>query len=452
MSICNLPLLSDVCETVGEAPARMLLAPFDLLGQATAHMAQFMIETVWQMIDATTMVDVTTPEFVSVYNLLFGIGVFLALIFFFLQLVTGMIRRDPGALRYALFGLARALLGGFLAITLTATLLEIVDQLSIGLVQAAGETMGSLGDKIALLTVGLTGLSATAPGVTALLMIFLGFLTIAGVAILWFSLLIRKGLLLVSIVLAPLALSGTVWEATKGWVGKWIAFVVALAFSKLVIVVVFLVATVQLAAPVELDIASIADPLSGIALLLIAGFAPYMVYKLVSFIGFDLYQTMSAEQEAKAAINRPIPMLTKPPRADDAKKVVEGDGKSGKSGSTPKPGGPPQGSPSGPAATGGAGGGAAGGGAAGGGAAGGGAAAAGPAAAAVVGVQLVKGAAEAGPKAGEAVGAHGDAQAGAAGDQPATPSSSSPGSTPPSRNAPPTVTPDSGSGGSKGKG
>ncbi len=44
--------------------------------------------------------------------------------------------------------------------------------------------------------------------------------------------------------------------------------------------------------------------------MLIAAFAPYMTYKFVSFMGADMYHLMSAEQEAKSALNRPLPIRT----------------------------------------------------------------------------------------------------------------------------------------------
>lgn len=61
----------------------------------------------------------------------------------------------------------------------------------------------------------------------------------------WLSLLVRKALILVAVVLAPLAFSGASWDATRGWVSKWAMFVIALALSKLVLVVILLVAITQ---------------------------------------------------------------------------------------------------------------------------------------------------------------------------------------------------------------
>lgn len=440
-----MPVIAPVCEFVGEAPARVVLLPFEIIGQAAADTAAWLFEMVWTAIDSTTLVDVTTDGFVSVYNIMFGIGVLVALVFFFLQLATGAIRRDPGGLKYALLGLARAILGGFLVITLTATLLEVVDQLTIGVVQATGQTMETLGEKIGLLVFGTLPFTLGAPGVTILVSIVLGFASIAAILILWFSLLIRKALLLVAVVVAPLALSGSVWEHTKGWMGKWVSFVVALAVSKLIVVVIFLVATAQLTAPVTLDISAIADPVSGVVLMLIAGFAPYMAYKVVSFMGYDMYQAMSTEQEAKQAANRPLPIPTRPRSADSAKGVLDKGGKGAHASESSAPASQSTGSAnatgaSGKAATSGAGassgagatGGSAGASAGTGAGVGAGAAAAGPAAAAIIGAKVAGEVIKAGPAVGNAVGAHAEGHVGASQEP----------SQPPPRTPAPTVTPD----------
>ena len=201
MGVCDVPVISTVCDTAGEAAASLISAPFDWLAQAMGAAAGWLFEAVWSVFDTTTLVDVTSPEYVAVYNILFGIAVFVMLLFFCLQLITGLIRRDPTALSRAALGLAKSVLGSFVVITLTALLLEIVDQLCVGIIQAAGETTESMGDKIALLAAGLTAINLTAPGVGAIVTIFLGGLMVAAVAIVWFSLLIRKALLLIAIVL-----------------------------------------------------------------------------------------------------------------------------------------------------------------------------------------------------------------------------------------------------------
>ena len=442
MSVCDVPVISAVCDTVGQGAATLIAAPFDWLAQAMGGAAAWLFEAVWAVFDTTTLVDVTDEGYVGVYNILFGVAVFVVLIFFCLQLITGLIHRDPTALTRAATGAAKSILGSFVAIGLTGLLLEITDQLAVGIVQATGNTMESIGDRITLLSAGFAGINIAAPGVGAIVTIFLAGLAISAAAIVWFSLLIRKALLLVAIVFAPIALAGFSWDATKGWFGKWATFVIALILSKLVLVVIFLVAITQVSAPIELDLASISDPIAGVVLMFIAAFAPYMTYKFVTFIGFDMYHSMSAEQEAKSALNRPV-LVPSAPKTDGAKKVLDGAGDKG-GGSAPSGGGAPPASSTAPATGGGAaaaggsgaaagaGAGSAGGGA---GAAGASAAAAGPAAAVVISAQVANAAATAGPKLGGAVGGAAEDHAAGAGEtvQPAPP--------PPAANHTPTAPP-----------
>ncbi|WP_417555373.1 conjugal transfer protein TrbL [Microbacterium sp.] len=441
MSVCDVPVISAVCDAVGEGTASLIAAPFDWLGQAMAGAAAWLFEAVWTVIDTTTLVDVTSAEYVGVYNVLFGVAIFVMLVFFCLQLITGLIHRDPTALSRAALGLAKSVLGSFLVITLTALLLEVTDQLAVGIVQATGNTMEGMGTQIGLLATGLAGINIAAPGVGAILTIFLAGLAISAAAIVWFSLLIRKALLLVAIVFGPIALAGATWDATKGWFGKWAAFVIALIFSKLVLVVIFLVAIGQVSAPIEADLASISDPIAGVVLMFIAAFAPYITYKFLSFVGFDMYHAMSSEQEAKSALNRPVPVPSAP-KGDSARKVLDGGGETGGGGSGGGGSPPPSGAPAasgGAGATGTAGGAAASSGGAGAGAGAGASAGAGAAAgpvgaAVVVGGAVVKGAATAGPKAGAAVGGAAESHAGAAAEQasppPGPPAQGTPSSSP----------------------
>jgi hypothetical protein len=460
VSVCDVPVISSVCDAVGEGTASLIAAPFDWLGQAMAGAAAWLFEAVWTVLDTTTVVDVTSAEYVGVYNVLFGVAVFIMLVFFCLQLITGLVHRDPTALSRAALGLAKSVLGSFVVITLTALLLEVTDQLAVGIVQATGNTMEGMGTQIGLLAAGLATINITAPGVGAILTIFLAGLAISAAAIVWFSLLIRKALLLVAIVFGPVALAGATWDATKGWFAKWATFVIALIFSKLVLVVIFLVAIGQVSAPIEADLASISDPIAGVVLMFIAAFAPYITYKFLSFVGFDMYHAMSSEQEAKSALNRPVPVPSAP-KADTAKKVLDGSTDSGSAPSNDGGGGggptPPPSSSAAPTSAGagtagtgaaasstGAGAGAgtaAGAGAGTAGAAGAGAAAGPVGAAVVVGGAVVKGAATAGPKAGNAVGGAADSQAGAATEQASPPPVPPSQGTPPQRPAPSTPPP-----------
>ena len=377
VDVCDVPVVSTVCDKAGDAAASLVTAPFDWLAEGMGNAAEWMFKSVWNVFDSTTSVDITSDEYMKVYNILFGVAVFVMLGFFLLQVIGGMVRREPAALTRALTGLAKSILGSFVAIT--------------------------------LLAVGIGGLSLKAPGTAAILTIFLAGLAIGAAVIVWISLLVRKALLLVAIVFAPVALAGASWDQTRGWIGKWATFVIALILSKLVLVVIFLLATAQVSAPIDADLQSVSEPIAGVVLMLMAGFAPYMTYKAISFMGFDMYHAMSAEQETKSSMNRPLPIRTGGGSGGMVPKILGGDG--GGSGSAGR-GAAPAVAPNGGAAISGAGG-----------ASSGGAAAGGVMAA---GAMAAKEAATAGPKMGNYVAAQSSGQAeqasapaGAAGTVPA---------------------------------
>lgn len=420
MSICEIPGISTVCESIGDGPAGLF---FDWVANAMGLAASTLFQGMWEVFSTTTAVDVTSDEYLGVYNVLFGIAVFVTLLFFCFQLITSLVRRDPAALARAGVGVAKSVLGSFVLITCTALLLEITDELCVGIIQATGQTLESMGDKLVLLMGTLT-VAGVSGGAGALLMIFLAGLMIAAIFILWFSLLIRKALLLVVIAFGPIALAGLTWDSARGWFGKWTTFVVALIASKLVVTVILLIAISQVATPISLDLTAISEPIAGIVLLFLAAFAPYLAYKFLSFVGFDVYQAASMEQEAKGAVNRPIPLPSKP--GGPAPRQVLGNGGGGQAASS-------SGVPARAASTGGASGSVG----AGGSAAAGGAAAAGAGvgAAAVAGAVVVKEAATAGPKIGAQVGGVADGHVGAS-----APQHTPPPAAPPVRQ-PPTVLP-----------
>lgn len=345
MAVCDVPVIRSVCNVAGDAAGEIITAPFEWLAQAMGGAAEWMFASVWKAIDTTTYVDVTSGQYTKVYNIMFGIAVFVMLAFFMLQVIGGMIRREPAAMTRALLGLAKSILGSFVALTLLATALQITDQLSIGIVNAAGTNMNQMGDKITLLAGGIATITLASPGAGAILTIFLASLAIMASLIVWFSLLIRKALLLIAIVFAPIALAGSSWDHTRSWVSRWAMFVIAMILSKVVLVVIFLIATAQISAPIDADLQSVSQPIAGVVLMLMAGFAPYLTYKAIAFMGFDMYHAMSAEQEAKSALNRPMPIPLSRGGSQPAKVL---DGQSGSGGG----GGPaPSGSAGGGAGT-----------------------------------------------------------------------------------------------------
>ena len=424
MGICDVPGIEYVCDQAGEAAASLVAAPFDWLATAMGTTTSWLFQQLWSIFESTTMVDVTHPGYQRVYGLVFGIAIMVMLVFYLLQLLVALIRREPGALGRAMTGVGKSVLGSFLILTLTGLLLEATDQVCVGLVHAAGLTIADMGDRIAALLAGITVLNIAAPGVGAIVTIFLAGLAISSALVVWFSLLIRKALLLIAIVFGPFAVTGYSWDTTRGWFGKWAAFVIGLILSKLVLVVTLLIGITLTGSPLEPDLQSISEPVTGVVLLLISAFAPYMAYKFISFMGADMYQLMSTEQEAKQAVNRPIPTRptpTTPPSTLPDPGTSGGGNSSGGGGPTPPPTPSPSTGGPGPSGTGSGGTGAA---STGAGATGSASGAGAGGAAAGAPIILAVGAATAGPKMGTSVGTAADTTAGAATPAPPPPPSS----------------------------
>ena len=54
MAICDIPVISNVCDAAGEAAAALVSAPFDWLAQAMGQAAGWLFEAVWSVFDTTT--------------------------------------------------------------------------------------------------------------------------------------------------------------------------------------------------------------------------------------------------------------------------------------------------------------------------------------------------------------------------------------------------------------
>jgi hypothetical protein len=103
----------------------------------------------------------------------------------------------------------------------------------------------------------------------------------------WAVLIIRKALIIVAAVFAPVAFGGAPADATRSWVRKWVEFTVAMVFSKLVVVLIFVIA-LSLLTQSGGGWHGLSNLMTGLLLLMLASFSPWMVFKLVHFVGGDI--------------------------------------------------------------------------------------------------------------------------------------------------------------------
>jgi hypothetical protein len=129
------------------------------------------------------------------------------------------------------------------------------------------------------------GLLASVPAPALVFLLALGYLIAS--FLIWALFLARKAMLIVAAVFAPVAFSGAAAHATRGWVRKWVEFTLAMVFCKIVIVVLFTLAVSLIGTPGS-GMAAVGNLFTGLAMLMLACFAPAMLFRLVHYLGGDL--------------------------------------------------------------------------------------------------------------------------------------------------------------------
>lgn len=290
--ICN-----AVSSVVGGASSAVASAGFGAIASSFADAAKTMCDWMWSAISTTTTVDLAGGWFTSDLAITGEIAATMISALFVLQLIKGALQRDPHALGRAVTGCGIAFLGAGAAVLITETLLILTDQLSNGVVHTAGMgDLASMGRK-------MTPVVALSAGAfTPALVIALSFFYVLASVLVWAVFIIRKAMIIVAAVFAPVAFGGAATDATRHWVRKWIEFTVAMVFSKLVIVLIFTIA-ISLIGTSGSGWHGLSNLMTGLLLLVMACFAPWLVFKLVHYIGGDIVAAHHAEMisDAKTA-------------------------------------------------------------------------------------------------------------------------------------------------------
>jgi hypothetical protein len=113
-------------------------------------------------------------------------------------------------------------------------------------------------------------------------------------------------LIIISAVFAPVAFSGAASDISRSWVRRWIEFTLALVFSKLILVIIFMIGLSVLQGAGQTSSGgnnatnSITNLVIGALTLLLAGFAPWIAIKMVHFAG-DAFHAVHAQASTAAA-------------------------------------------------------------------------------------------------------------------------------------------------------
>jgi len=257
---------------------------FSSVATAFGNTADSAINWLWSQMSSSTSVTLGGAAFGLDLGLVTSIAAVLCIGLFIVQLVTSALKQDSSGIGRALRGLAVATVGCAITLATLDLLLAAVDQLCAGVVQlATGGSIATLGAKIIGPAL-FTGLVA-GPGA----ILILSLIAICAVAVVWFALVVRKMLIIITAIFAPLAFAGGAADVSRGWVRKWLEAMLALVFSKLILILIFVIGLGVLGgmgSPTNArGLSGITNDVTGLLILLVAGLSPWMALKLVHFTG-----------------------------------------------------------------------------------------------------------------------------------------------------------------------
>jgi hypothetical protein len=294
-------------DCVGEVAGKAAGDAFHQIAQDFGHTAEHVTGWLWGQISGATALQIGGPAWSTPWEITGTIAGIVGLGLLVIQVAASALRQDLKGIGRAGRGVVVAFVGAAFALSVLEALLVATDQLSNGVMQLGLGTTNW--QQAGTMLFGASALSALSDA--ALLVVALGM--IGATVIVWLALMVRKLLLIITAVFAPLAFAGFLAEITSSWVRRWIEMTVALVFSKLILVIIFVVGLDvmdnglgQSGTGVTQTVTQIA---TGLLILCVAGFAPWLALKMVHFAGESFHQIhahgQAAVSSAQAAVAAP---------------------------------------------------------------------------------------------------------------------------------------------------
>jgi hypothetical protein len=291
--MCNsLNPICAIADSIGSLGSSVTSSVFSSVASAFGNTADSAINWLWQQLSTSTAISLGGPNFELDLGIVVSIAVLVCLGLFVLQMALSALKHDAGGIGRALRGLVIATVGCAITLATLDVLLAAVDKLCVGVVKiATGGTIATLGTKI------IGGAVFTTLMASPATILILSLVAICAVAVVWFALVIRKMLIIITAIFAPLAFAGGVADLSRGWVRKWLEAMLALVFSKLILIIIFVIGLGVLGGMGSpsgaTPLTAITEEITGLLILLVAGFSPWMALRIVHFTG-DHVATMSA--------------------------------------------------------------------------------------------------------------------------------------------------------------
>jgi hypothetical protein len=281
---------SVVGSAVGSAVGFGASSVLDALGSWVSDGAVWLLGQIGGVLSASTAVDLGAPWFSAHYATMAALAGVVVVPLLLLGILQAVYRQSAAMLlRSVLVNVPLAVLLTAVAITLVQIGLAVTDWMCGVVSGGSGLDTGHFMASV----VAALGPEQAVSGVGApTFVLFLGSVAVVvGAVMVWIELLLRAAAVYVAVLFLPLALASLAWPAIAHWSRRLVDTLVALVLSKLVIVAVLSLAAGALAGGTGSTPSGgtgagggFASVLGGAALLLLAAFAPWSLFRLLPFI------------------------------------------------------------------------------------------------------------------------------------------------------------------------
>ena len=287
LSGCNTASLANLTKCLTGVTKGAAADAFSAIAGAFGKAADNTINWLWAQMSSATAIRLGGTAFHQLLAVALAVAAVVAVGIFVAQLAVSAVRRDPGGVSRSVGGLFVMALGAGAAVAITQLLLDAVDAVSAGVLQVTtGDTVQQMGTSI-LAPGSISGATSNPAG-----LILISLLALVAVVVVWFALTIRKLLIIVAAILSPFAFAGSLADFSRSWVRRWVELIIALVFSKLILIFIFVIGLEVLLKGVGSTGSSgaqgITQTVTGILILALAGLAPWVAIKMAHFAGVHL--------------------------------------------------------------------------------------------------------------------------------------------------------------------
>ena len=259
---------SGLSASVAKAVAASVL---DSVGSGLTQAAAWVVGEVMNLIMHSTSPDVTARWFSRELSLMERVALTVVLPVLLAATIGPVLRQDARRLfRVWAVGLPLAIFAGLAGSQLTQFALSVTDALCGLVIGSHSQEVGSQ------FSAAMT--NPTILGAPVFVQMVVAVLTLCGAVLVWLELSVRSAGVYVATFFMPLGLIAYIWPATAGIAKRAVEILVSLILSKFVIV-----------ASISLGLVALANggvdaTVSGAAILLIAAFAPFTLFRLAPVV------------------------------------------------------------------------------------------------------------------------------------------------------------------------